>query len=48
LLLRYTLDSGVSFNLGANNLFDVTPDENIIGNSRTGAIEDEALAISFS
>jgi len=40
ILFRYSLDSGVSFDLGANNLFDVTPDKNAIGNSRTGAIED--------
>lgn len=40
LSIRYDMDNGVSFNIGGNNIFDVTPDENTIGNSRTGTIED--------
>lgn len=31
-------DSGLKFTLGANNLFDVTPDLNLIGQSRGGTI----------
>jgi len=38
--VSYALDNGMSFNLALNNIFDVTPDKNQIGNSRTGAIED--------
>jgi len=38
--ISYALDNGMSFNLALNNVFDVTPDKNQIGNSRTGAIED--------
>ena len=38
--VSYALDNGMSFNLALNNVFDVTPDKNQIGNSRTGAIED--------
>lgn len=40
LRVKYTVNDSVSFNIGANNLFDVTPDQNLIGNSRTGTIED--------
>lgn len=36
----YDFDNGIKVNLTGNNIFDVTPDENTIGNSRTGAIED--------
>ncbi|MBT1063259.1 TonB-dependent receptor [Bowmanella sp. Y26] len=38
--LRYHLSDDFSISLGANNLFDVTPDENQIGNSRGGTIVD--------
>lgn len=40
--VAYEFDSGLSLNAGANNLFDVTPDKNEIGNSRTGTIVDAA------
>ncbi|MCV6625247.1 MAG: TonB-dependent receptor, partial [Cellvibrionaceae bacterium] len=40
LRVAYQFDSGFGLNLGGNNIFDVTPDENRIGNSRSGAIED--------
>jgi iron complex outermembrane receptor protein len=38
--ISYALDNGISFNLALVNVFDVTPDKNTIGNSRTGAIEN--------
>ena len=31
-------DSGLKFTVGANNLFDVTPDRNLIGQARGGSI----------
>ena len=37
---KYTLDSGLGFILGANNIFDEYPDKNEIGNSRGGSIEE--------
>jgi iron complex outermembrane receptor protein len=37
---RYTLDNGVSVNVGGNNIFDEFPDKNTIGNSRGGTLED--------
>lgn len=37
---RYHFSEDISISLGANNLFDVTPDENQIGNSRGGTIVD--------
>ncbi|NHO89265.1 TonB-dependent receptor [Pseudoteredinibacter isoporae] len=40
LRVAYHFDNGFGINFGGNNIFDVTPDENQIGNSRTGAIED--------
>ncbi|OFA32991.1 ligand-gated channel protein [Glaciecola punicea] len=40
LRVKYTINDSISVNIGANNLFDVTPDKNQIGNSRTGTIED--------
>jgi len=40
LRIAYEFDNGFGINFGGNNIFDVTPDENQIGNSRTGAIED--------
>jgi len=37
--VHYTFeDSGLKFTVGANNLFDVTPDLNLIGQSRGGTI----------
>ncbi len=38
--VSYAFDNGITVNLSGNNIFDVTPDKNRIGNSRTGAIED--------
>jgi iron complex outermembrane receptor protein len=38
--VAYAFDNGITLNVAANNLFDVTPDKNKIGNSRTGAIEN--------
>ena len=38
--IAYAFDNGITVNVAGNNIFDVTPDENIIGNSRSGAIED--------
>jgi iron complex outermembrane receptor protein len=40
LRVEYALNEQVSLNIGANNVFDVTPDENLIGNSRGGTIVD--------
>ena len=40
LRVNYQVNDNLSLNIGANNLFDVTPDENRIGNSRTGTIVD--------
>ena len=37
--LSYTLDNGLGFTLGGNNVFDEYPDKNEIGNSRGGALE---------
>ncbi len=34
------LDKGVRITLGANNIFDVTPDKNLIGQSRGGRLVD--------
>ena len=38
--VSYALDNGVTFTLVGNNIFDVMPDKNEIGNSRGGAIEN--------
>ncbi|WP_053084543.1 TonB-dependent receptor plug domain-containing protein [Catenovulum maritimum] len=38
--LSYQVSESTAVSIGANNLFDVTPDKNTIGNSRTGRIED--------
>jgi len=38
--VSYAFDNGITVNLAGNNIFDVTPDKNKIGNSRTGVIED--------
>ena len=37
---RYTFDNGLGFTIGGNNVFDEYPDENEIGNSRGGTLED--------
>jgi iron complex outermembrane receptor protein len=39
--VNYQVSESLSVTLGSNNLFDVMPDENSIGNSRGGTIEDE-------
>lgn len=38
--LSYAFNNGLTVNLAGNNIFDETPDRNIIGQTRTGAIED--------
>nr|WP_209328492.1 TonB-dependent receptor [Pseudoalteromonas sp. PA2MD11] len=38
--VNYFFNENLSFNIGANNLFDVYPDKNTIGNSRSGKIVD--------
>ncbi|AUL73074.1 ligand-gated channel protein [Pseudoalteromonas sp. 13-15] len=38
--VNYFINENLSVNVGANNLFDVYPDKNEIGNSRTGTIVD--------
>jgi iron complex outermembrane recepter protein len=40
LRIAYDATESISVHIGANNLFDVEPDRNEIGNSRTGIIED--------
>ncbi len=40
LRVSYQMTDNLSFNIGGNNLFDVYPDKNEIGNSRTGSIVD--------
>ena len=40
LRVSYAFDNGLSLAIMGNNIFDVYPDRNLIGNSRTGAIED--------
>jgi iron complex outermembrane receptor protein len=40
--VAYEVMEGLSLSLGANNLFDVTPDKNKVGNSRSGTIVDDA------
>jgi iron complex outermembrane receptor protein len=37
--LSYTLDNGIGFTIGGNNVFDEFPDKNEIGNSRGGSLE---------
>jgi iron complex outermembrane receptor protein len=39
LMARYTLDNGLGFTIGGNNVFDEFPDKNEIGNSRGGTLE---------
>ncbi len=38
--VSYNFDNGMRLYFAGNNIFDVTPDRNEIGNSRTGAIEN--------
>ena len=40
LSVSYALENGMTLTFAGNNIFDVTPDRNLIGNSRTGAIEN--------
>jgi iron complex outermembrane receptor protein len=40
LKLSYTLNNGLGFTVGGNNIFDEYPDKNTIGNSRGGTLED--------
>ncbi|NQY86641.1 MAG: TonB-dependent receptor [Colwellia sp.] len=40
LRVSYQLTDSLAFNIGGNNLFDVYPDKNEIGNSRSGTIVD--------
>lgn len=42
LRVNYQVNENLSINLGGNNLFDVMPDKNEIGNSRTGTIVDSS------
>ena len=42
LRVNYDINDNFSLNIGANNLFDVYPDKNEIGNSRTGTIVDSS------
>jgi len=37
--VSYHFDSGMTLNFSGNNIFDVTPDRNLIGNTRNGSIE---------
>ncbi len=38
--ISYAFESGIRLTLGGNNIFDVTPDKNTIGQSRGGTIVD--------
>jgi len=38
--VSYAFANGITVSVAGNNIFDVTPDENVIGNSRTGVIEN--------
>jgi len=40
LRFTYQLNQHLSFNVGGNNLFNVKPDKNTIGNSRSGTVVD--------
>lgn len=40
LRIKYQVNDNLSLNVGGNNIFDVYPDKNTIGNSRTGTIVD--------
>ncbi|TWX74014.1 TonB-dependent receptor plug domain-containing protein [Colwellia sp. C1TZA3] len=48
LRINYHVTDDLSFNIGGNNLFDVYPDKNTIGNSRSGTIEDASGNIVVS
>jgi iron complex outermembrane receptor protein len=48
LRINYQVTDDLSFNIGSNNLFDVYPDKNTIGNSRSGTIEDASSNIVVS
>ena len=48
LRINYQFNDKFSFNFGSNNFFDVMPDENQIGNSRAGTIEDASGNIIVS
>jgi iron complex outermembrane receptor protein len=48
LRVSYQSNDHFSVNLGSNNLFDVMPDKNEIGNSRAGTIEDDSGNIIVS
>jgi iron complex outermembrane receptor protein len=48
LRINYQFNENFSFNFGSNNLFDVMPDENQIGNSRAGTIVDASGNIIVS
>ncbi|MBA6225271.1 TonB-dependent receptor [Colwellia sp. MB02u-18] len=48
LRINYQVTDDLSFNIGSNNLFDVYPDKNTIGNSRSGTIEDASGNIVVS
>lgn len=37
--VAYHFDNGMTLNFSGNNVFDVTPDRNLIGNTRNGSIE---------
>jgi iron complex outermembrane receptor protein len=41
LRVNYQYNDELSFNIGGNNIFDIYPDKNEIGNSRSGTIVDE-------
>jgi len=41
LSVRYLVSDNISVSVGSHNLFNVMPDENRIGNSRGGTIEDQ-------
>jgi iron complex outermembrane receptor protein len=38
--VAYRFDNGITVNLAGINIFDVTPDDNLIGNTRNGRIEN--------
>ncbi|WP_252097496.1 TonB-dependent receptor [Pseudoalteromonas sp. NBT06-2] len=40
LQLNYQVNASLSFNMGGNNIFDIYPDKNKIGNSHSGTIID--------
>ncbi|MGH8195929.1 MAG: hypothetical protein ACREQ8_16255, partial [Woeseiaceae bacterium] len=40
--VRYAFNDSISMKVGGNNIFDETPDRNLIGQSRNGRIVDGA------